>query len=137
MKNNPILNFGLVFDDDFSSDLVNASQSIQKQIHLEYVLGEKSLPHVTILQFSAETAEIRAAQLLALAALGARAYVNAIATQYEPHATLAAWQRQESLPSFEISSAILDRKKVRGYFSLGISGPRFQYESILIREPRT
>lgn len=173
----PTFNFGLIFEADFSSDLVAASQSFQKAQKLVYSLGERSLPHVTILQFPAEVSdasriwnslepvreqkifldfhglafdrwrdwdgiwlrlkncpEIRDAQKSAIRILGDRAYVNALGDLYEPHATLAAWPISPRLPAFEIPHKILDRKKIRAFYSLGISGPQFQFESVLFSE---
>ena len=77
--------------------------------------------------------KLREAQKQAAQILGNLEYVNSLGDAYEPHATLAAWPSENTLPSFPIPDAVLDRK-AQTYYSLGISGPQFQYERCLFRQ---
>lgn len=176
MTQNVILNFGLLFETSFANELVEASQGFLKQKKLQYFLGDRSLPHVTILQFPYELEqadkvwaklkqiempsiklnfhglgldrfrtwdalwlrtkhcpELRKVQEDALKILGPMDYVNGQGTLYEPHATLATWPSENTLPPLTIPSSILERKNMPVFYTLGVSGPDFQYERCLFR----
>lgn len=76
---------------------------------------------------------LREAQRLALTELGPRDYINGLGDLFEPHATLAAWPSEAQLPALPLPKDMIDRANVRGTYSLGISGPRFQYARCLFR----
>lgn len=177
MNEKVIFNFGLLFDKSFSNELVEVSRSFGVQKKLDYLLGEDSLPHVTILQFpgiltDAEVLwrrlekismppvqlhfhglafdrfrswdgiwlrikfcqELRNVQTEATSALGNLEYVNGLGELYEPHSTLAAWPKEDRLPNFQIPNDVLDRKGVPCHYTLGISGPNFQYQKCLFNK---
>lgn len=173
MDETVVFNFGLLLEKQFANELVEVSRSLETEKPLVYRLGEKSLPHVTILQFPGKLAdagmywgilstldlpqvqlhfyglaidrfrnldglwlrvkpnrEIRFAQKAALEVLGNLDYINNLGDMYEPHATLAAWPSQETLPGFPIPQSVLDRRVATTY-TLGVSGPNFQYQEML------
>lgn len=71
--------------------------------------------------------ELRIVQRHAIERLGPLDYVNGIGDMYEPHATLATWPTKTHLPAFPIASKIIDRKHIPASYTLGVSGPCFQY----------
>ena len=72
--------------------------------------------------------ELRQVQRDALNTLGTLDFVNGLGDMFEPHATLATWPTKDQLPSFPIPSGIIDRKNIPSFYTLGISGPCFQYQ---------
>jgi 2'-5' RNA ligase len=173
-KSEVVFNFGLLFEEGFSNEMVAVSEAFSACANLDYKLGEKSLPHVTILQFPGtlsmaeefwqqllkielpplalyfhglgidrfrawdvawvrvkHCATLRDVQMNARNVLGDLDYVNGVGSLFEPHLTLASWKLGDSIPSFPLSQAVFNRTGVRGRYSLGVSGPAFQYERCL------
>src|SRR5690242_826686 len=49
-----IYNFGLLFDYDDNDAFINYSKDLNRTLPSDFRLGDRSLPHLTVLQFEAE-----------------------------------------------------------------------------------
>jgi 2'-5' RNA ligase len=54
-----IYNFGLLFEHDHNDAFINYSEDLNRALPSDFRLGDKSLPHLTVLQFEAERDTLR------------------------------------------------------------------------------